>query len=283
MTAPRSRPAGSPSIVITCRDDARLFPTIASVDADVEVVVVLNGSPPAFAARVASLADPRVRVEQLDLPHRARAVEHGIRTASHDEVLLLDADCTLDPGSIAAVQHAFATGDPRAEVYKGTIVYESGRSFASRVVALSRTQRNQRLSAYKPALALSRTLRDVLGGHLFDPRLVWKSDAELDQRVRTAGLRVVAVPGCVVRHAPLTVASDLRSSFGYGVGAALAARHGLDVPPAERSVRDAWRRDGAAAGLYMAVSNGARRLGRTYAAVRLRLSAGRWPAPVRDA
>jgi glycosyltransferase involved in cell wall biosynthesis len=265
------------SVVIPCRDDVALFECVRSVDADTEVVVVLNGSPPAFAARVKAELDGRARLLHLDRPNLARALEEGIRAAAHDRVLLMDSDCVLAPGAIAAIAQAMDAGDPAAEVYRGRILFDPGRTRGSALVARSRRQRQGgRLIAYKPPLALWRGLAPRLGGHIFDPRLPWKEDADLDHRVRRAGVRVVAVDGCVIRHGPLTIAGDLRSTFRYGMGVAIAQAHALPLSPPSRSLRTALRNDGVAAALYLVAGNGAHAAGRTYARARIRLSRGAW-------
>jgi len=269
--------------VITCRDDARVVDAVRSVDADAEVLIVLNGSPAGFEAELRRQLGERVRIESLPCPNRARSVEHGIVAASRDWILLMDADCVFAPGSVAAVQRAFERGAPGEEVYKGRLVYERGATRANAIVSRSRSQRNRRLSAYKPGLAFSRELTPRLGGYLFDPRLLWKSDAELDGRIRRAGLRIVPVEGCAVHHAPLTFRSDLYSSFHYGVGSAIACHLALELPEPERSAAEAWTRDGAQAALYLLVSNGVRAAGYAYARTRLRVSGERWLAKLSGA
>ena len=42
-------------------------------------------------------------------------------------------------------------------------------------------------------------------------------------------------------HAPSSVRSDLRSTFRYGIGAAIAESLGIDVTHGARSIRDAWQ------------------------------------------
>ncbi len=264
------------SIVITCRDDRRVIAAVRSIDAAAEIVIVLNGSPTGFEAGLRRQLGDRVRIESLPRANRARSVEHGIASASSDWVLLMDTDCVFAPGSVAAALRAFELGTPAEEVYKGRLVYDRGATRASAVVARSRSQRNRRPSAYKPALAFSRELAGRLGGYFFDPRLVWKSDAELDGRIRRAGLRIVPIDGCVVHHAPLTLRSDLYSSFHYGVGSAIARHLDLALPEPERSVADSWTRDGGEAALYLLIANGVRTAGHAYARARLRLSGGSW-------
>lgn len=269
------------TVVVPCRDDARVVECVRSVDADAEILIVLNGSPPQFADMLRREVGGRARLEILPLPNRSRAVEQGIGAASCDRVLLMDSDCIFQPGSIAAVERAFDGGACDEEVYKGRIVFDPGPARSSAVVARSRSQRmGQVASAYKPPLALSRRLRDRLGGYCFDARLPWKEDADLDYRVRRAGIRIVPVEGCVIHHAPLTLGADLSSSFHYGVGAAIARHLAVPLPQPRRSVVESLRRDGAEAALYMVVSNLVRTTGYSYARARLRLSRGRWLAQV---
>ena len=265
------------SVVIPCRDDRRLPVSVASIDEDVEVVVVLNGSPPGFRAAIESAIGQRARIEELPRAHMPGALEHGIRAASCDRVVLMDSDCTFEPGALGAMAAAFERGDPDGEVYKGTIVFDSGASRAGALVARSRAQRwSGSASLHKPPLALDRRLAARLGGWFFDRRQIWKVDAAFGQRLTEAGIRVVLVRDCVVHHAPMSLGGDLRSSFRYGLGAAIAAARGLVLPRTERSVATALRRHGLPAALYMAVSNRVRAAGYAYAAARIRLTRGRW-------
>ena len=265
------------SVVIPCRDDAALADCVRSVDAGAEIVVVLNGSPPAFAAWVEAELDGRARVLHLERPNLARALEEGIRAAANDRVLLMDSDCVLAPGAIAATTQAMDAGDPAAEVYRGRIRFDPGRTRGTALVARSRHQRQGgRLIAYKPPLALWRGLAPRLGGYIFDARLRWKEDADLDHRVRCAGIRIVPVDGCLIHHAPLSIAGDLRSTFRYGMGAAIARAHGLPLSPPSRSLRTALRNHGVVAALYLVAGNGVLAAGRTYARARIHLSRGAW-------
>jgi GT2 family glycosyltransferase len=266
-------------IVIPCRDDARVVPCVGSVDADAEILIVLNGSPPGFADALRREVGARARLELLPAANASRALEHGIRVASFDRVLLMDSDCVFAAGALAAVARAFDEGSSDEEVYKGRIVFDPGSSRASALVARSRSQRMGHFEiAYKPPLAFSRRLRDRLGGYFFDPRLVWKEDADLDSRIRRAGIRIVPVERCVIHHAPLSLGADLTSSFHYGIGVAIARHLHIALARPRRSLREALRLHGPDAALYMTVANLVLRAGYSYGLARLRLSRGAWLA-----
>lgn len=265
------------SIVIPCRDDARVVSCVRSVDTDAEIVVVLNGSPPGFVDWVRREVGARARIEILESANLPRALQHGIDAASFDLALLMDSDCLFEPGSVAAVERAFETGSPGDEVYKGRIIFDPGTRRSTALVARSRSQRMARIeTAYKPPLALSRRLRDRLGGYFFDSRLIWKEDADLDCRVRRAGIRIVPVEECVIHHAPLSIRADLATSFRYGVGAAVAEHLEIPLLKPFRSVGEALRRHGPEAALYMIVLNLLHRAGYAYGHARLLLSGERW-------
>lgn len=265
------------TIVIPCRDDARIVRCVGSIDAEAEILVVLNGSPAGFADVLRREAGARVRIATLASPNASRAMEHGIGAASCDRVLLMDSDCVFEAGAVAAIERAFEAGSPDEEVYKGRIVFDPGSARSGALVARSRSQRMGHVTkAYKPPLAFSRRLRDRLGGYFFDSRLVWKEDADLDYRVRRAGIRIVPVEGCVIHHAPLSLGTDLTNSFRYGVGAAIARHLRVPLSKPRRSVLESLRRHGAEAALYMLVANLVRSAGYSYGRARLRLSPDRW-------
>jgi glycosyltransferase involved in cell wall biosynthesis len=271
------------AVVIPCKDDSRVVRCVESVDEAAEIVVVANGSPKEFLAAIRlPLERLGARLEVLAEANLARALELGIRSAASPCVLLMDSDCVFEPGAVGAFRGALAAGAATREVFKGEIEFEAGTSRIGAVIARTRRQHTGRpLTAFKPPLAFSREIAASIGGYFFDERLPWKEDADFDRRVRRAGLHVVAVSGGRIRHAPLTLRADLRSTFRYGVGAALADALGIEVTTPSRSIADTFHRDGAATAAYLALANGVRRAG--YLHTRLRLLLGMERLAVRRA
>jgi glycosyltransferase involved in cell wall biosynthesis len=265
------------SVVIPCKDDPAVVACVDSVDCDVEIVIVLNGSPPGFCEDLERRLGNRARIEILPHANLSHALEHGIQSAYCDHIVLMDSDCVFAPGSLAAVDHAFATNDPDNEVYRGDIVFEPGSNCRTRLVARSRSRRmGARLCAYKPPLAFSRKLRERLGGYFFDMRLRWREDADLDQRVRRAGIRIVRIAQCRIHHKPLYPVTDLRHSFYYGVGEAIGRHLHIPLLPPNRSWSETFRHDGLSATLYLIALDAASYAGLAYGQTRLRISKGRW-------
>ena len=265
------------SIIIPCRDDPKLAECVHSIDEDVEILVVLNGSPPEFTRAIEQINDDRIRIQTLARPNLSRALEVGIRAARYDHVLLMDSDCVFAPGAISQVDAALAANQPSHQVYKGRVVFDQGKSYASALVARSRTERMAGpLNAFKPPLAFSREIMEALGGYFFDPRLIWKEDADFNQRVRRAGIGIVGVDGCIIHHAALSMTRDLKSSFNYGVGEAIARRFKIPTGSPRRSVVHALKTQGIPAAAYLLVANVVRRAGLTFAQARLRYTDGHW-------
>jgi hypothetical protein len=266
------------TVVIPCKDDPRLAACLASIDVPLDVVVAFNGSPAGFAdgivttsRRMGALRLHRVELAQANL---AAALEAGIRAAPSRRVLLMDSDCTFRPGALTAVVTAMDVGEPAHEVFKGSVVFARSRGPLARPIAQSRAHyTSDTLTAFKPPLAFDVGLRARLGGYFFDERLPWKEDADLDCRVRAAGIRIVAVPACVIDHSPVTALGDLRSNYRYGMGTAIAEHLSIHVTQPRRALKDAARRYGPGTAAYLWTVNRAKQVGYQVTRRRLRRSA----------
>ncbi len=265
------------TVVIPCKDDPLVERCLASIDEPIDAVVAFNGSPAGFADRVLVTATDRdgLRVHRVDLPdaNLAAALEAGIAAAPTRRVVLMDSDCTFRRGALAAVATAMDTGDPTGEVFKGTVQFARSRGLLARPIAESRAHYTaDALTAFKPPLAFDVGLRARLGGYFFDQRLPWKEDADLDCRVRAAGVRVVGVPECVIDHSPITAFGDLRSNYRYGIGSAIAEHLSIPVTQPDRAPRHAARRYGFGTAAYLWTANRAKQAGYHVTRRRLRRS-----------
>lgn len=263
------------TVVIPCKDDPLVERCLASIDEPLDVVLAFNGSPAGFAdrvmARIGCRADLRLHRVELGRANLAAALEAGITAAPTRRVLLMDSDCTFRPGALAAVTRAMDAGDAENEVYKGTVVFARSRGLLARPIAQSRAHYTAEvLTAFKPPLAFDVVLRARLGGYFFDERLPWKEDADLDCRVRAAGVRIVGVADCVIDHTAVTARGDLRSNYRYGVGSAIAEHFAIPVTQPDRGPADAARRYGFGTAAYLWTVNRAKQAGYVVARRRLR-------------
>lgn len=266
------------TVVIPCKDDALVERCLASIDEPIDVVLAFNGSPTGFRERVMGATEGRAgaRLHSVELAdaNLSAALEAGVTAAPTRRVLLMDSDCTFRPGALAAVARAMDAGDTAREVFKGSVVFARSRGLLARPIAQSRAHYTaDTLTAFKPPLAFDVGLRARLGGYFFDQRLPWKEDADLDCRVRAAGLRIVGVPDCVIDHSPVTALGDLRSNYRYGIGSAIAEHLSIPVTQPARAPTDAARRYGVGTAAYLWTVNRAKQAGYVVTRRRLRRAA----------
>lgn len=257
------------SIVIPCRNDARLFGCLESVDEDVEIVISLNGSSEAMRRKVWSYAGRRrgVIVIELATANLAAALEAGSVRASSDAVLYMDSDCRFAPGAIAKFRRSIRDHD----VVKGGIVFESN-SWLSSIIARSREHHtSELLTAYKPPLVIRKSIGSRIGGYYFDSRLIWREDSNLDWRIRRANIPIHFEPSAVIFHPPLSLREDLRSTFRYGVGLARSRWYQIPLTEVPRSVASTYRSKGFVPALYMCFRNSVYNAGFIWESVRLRI------------
>lgn len=263
------------SIVIPCKDDWAVIDCVASIPDGFPIAIVFNGCADGFPEAVLSRI-PRDGVlhRVLDEANLSLALETGVWMAPGDRVLLMDADCVFAPGAVEEAAAAMDGGTPLDEVFKGRVLFRDDGGLRSRLVARSRQHHTAEvLTAYKPPLALDRRIAARIGGYLFDRRLVWREDADLDHRIRQAGIAIRPVEGCLIHHEPLEIASDLRSTFRYGMGEALADALGKTLTDVPRSVLSTLRSQGILPALYMLFRNRVYTAGYLWTKLRLLTSA----------
>jgi glycosyltransferase involved in cell wall biosynthesis len=251
------------TIVIPCKDDFRVLECIASVDVECEILVVVNGSTDAFVAEITpALAARGAQMACLEEANLSAALQHGVNMAQHDAILFMDADCLFEQGTISQLYAAMEAGGSDSGVYKGMVCFDSGPGLLSQLIARSRhIHTSAPPTAFKPPLLVHRCLTPRIGGYFFNARLLWKEDADLDWRLRQAGIAVVVVPEAKIHHAALELRADLRSNYRYGVGAALGKLMSIPLTTPDRSLWRTLQSDGPAVASYMALVNVARTIG----------------------
>jgi glycosyltransferase involved in cell wall biosynthesis len=206
------------SIVIPLKDDPLIFHCLNSVDEDVEVVVVLNGSTEVFAHAVAGYSRYPIQVVSLPEPGIGAAYNAGVGKAGGEFILLMDSDCVFQPGAIRALAEGIRDGN----FARGRVQFSS-HSRSTRMTARTReftedALRTRRPNAYSPPLLYRKSVAAQLGGYHFDARLAWREDRDFELRRRAAGLAVTFVAAGVVVHKPLSIRDDLASVRNYGAG-----------------------------------------------------------------
>lgn len=245
------------SVVIALKDDLRVLDCLASVDEAVEVVLALNGTPPAVRAAVLAHPSRPVVTAVGEAGNLGAAYNAGIEAASGRYLLLMDSDCLFSPGTIRAMAARVA----RDGVVKGQVVYGTAPGVVSRAIARIREfDEGDYVSALSPPLLYDRTLAEHIGGYHFDPLLHWCEDREFDFRLQLAGIPVAYEPRATIRHGAQVGVQDLRSYWRYGIGEGIGQELGVFTTPAIPLVWRLWsdlaivlacaRAKGLLAGLY---------------------------------
>lgn len=211
------------SIIIPVKDDIKIRDCVASIDEEVETVIVLNTPSDEVREYVASLD---CTVKEISENNLSRAYNVGIEASSYDNILLMDSDCTFDQGTIQKLYR----GLEEAPLSKGRVNFASS-SLMGRIIALSREYHvSDIVNAYSPPLAFRKDIKIAICEHFFDEDLHWTEDHEFDQRVQKAGLKINYDPSATIQHGELTAKSDLRSAFRYGTGYFEGIKKGVTEP-----------------------------------------------------
>jgi glycosyltransferase involved in cell wall biosynthesis len=217
------------SIVIALKDDSRILKCMDSVDEPVEIVLVLNGTPPELRAQLAKHPATPVVVEIPDVGNLGGAYNAGIEAASGRYILLMDSDCLFSPGTIRTM----AALVDRYPVVKGQVVYETAPTRISWLIARIREfDEGDYVSALSPPLIYDRNLAEHIGGYHFDPLIHWCEDREFDFRLQMADIPVLYEPTATILHGAQVGIQNLRSYWRYGHGEAIGQELGVFTTPA---------------------------------------------------
>jgi GT2 family glycosyltransferase len=191
------------------------LPALAGAD---EVVVVDNASADETAAvaarhgaRVVALGERRSYAAAMNAALAA--------TGGADAVLIVNADCVLDPGAVATLAACLAEDDALGSVAPKLLRAQHPDRIDAAGMHLDRRRKNNVAGHNQPASAYARrsevfgpdgacglwrraALDDVApDGEVFDETLgLWASDADLAWRARLRGWRSVLEPAATGRH-----------------------------------------------------------------------------------
>lgn len=203
------------SVVTAVRDDPLLARAIESVPLEVEHVVAMTVPRPE-TIRVAEgyrARRPRMHLVPVDVVGMAAGVNAGVRAASHERIVLLDSDCTLEPGTLGA----FASALDRGPFVRGVTRVHRGPGWA-RFSGLGQEELNRvfarRARLIGPSIAFHKAPFLMLGG--YDERSGASCDHEFALRLEERGINTAFTADAVVWHQAITLRIDIRSHLGYG-------------------------------------------------------------------
>lgn len=178
---------------------------------DYEVVVALTECSHQTAELLKGI--DKVRVVPAPLNNLSASSCIGIEATQYDKVVLLDADVKCAPGYLQALDSALNDN----ALVRSNIQFDHN-SWATRIVAEMRTYVYASGVFYCPGAALQKGVREKIGGHFFNDAVWWTEDAEMNFRIKNAGIPVHFAEDAVLRHAPEPMLRDLRGAQKIGRG-----------------------------------------------------------------
>jgi arabinofuranan 3-O-arabinosyltransferase len=202
----------SVAVVVPTRNSMRTLAaclrSIRAQDMPVELIVVDNSSTDGTYELARELADTAVR----DGPERSAQRNAGVRLATADWILWIDADMVLPPTTVSA---ALATAKETGADAVAVPEVSAGPGFWTACRALERSCYVDDPSLHNPRL-LRRNL--LLGEGEFDPAMAGPEDTDLRLRLRSAGTRTALCDDVLIVHdeGRLTLRSILTKRVYYG-------------------------------------------------------------------
>lgn len=199
------------SIIIPCSTDTRIGKCIESIDENVEIVVVLNGSNKQVRNIVKKYNVKTVFSKKANL---ANALNLGIENSKNKKIIFIDSDCVFKKGAIKKVYKALDNN----VVVKAKVFFDYN-SWQSKIVAETRDYVNyNEPKPYNPFLAINKSIIKYSGGYYFDSNIFWTEDADFYNRYKNSKVSIKYLYSAEAVHPPLSFLQDLTSAFKYGIG-----------------------------------------------------------------
>jgi len=211
------------TIVVPVSNDERIGVCIDSVDEDVEIVVVLNNNP-SKAVQDIVRHSRRCKIITIDEAgcNLAKVFNEGIKSATNEKILLMNSDCTFQPGLIREVNWLLDIHD----VVKARVVFDY-KNYSHYLVAQCRYLFHHVFDGgknlYGPGLSFKKSISSMVGGYFFDERMGWGEDGEFSNRIISSPLNILILEKNIF-HGEEGIVHDLKVAFKIGKGSGIKNR-----------------------------------------------------------
>ncbi|AFI27221.1 MULTISPECIES: glycosyltransferase family 2 protein [unclassified Bacillus (in: firmicutes)] len=245
------------TVLIAVATDVRIKQCILSIDEDCEILVVANGPSLEIIQLLQGMKDINSKIKIITINERnlSKARDIGMHAATYSKVILMDSDCVFARGSI----RQFYNKMEKEQIVNGKINFISN-NWQSSIVKQVREYLNDPANtgfAFAPGLGLRKEVIHLINGYYFDHQIKWVEDAELNIRIRNAGIKVCPLPSAEINHVPLKILQDLRAAFNYGTGKRIGVKKGImqGIGAFWGEIPDIIRKKGIQPALFMIVWN----------------------------
>lgn len=210
------KPSIDLSVVIRCgRDRKGLERCLSTIDENVEVVVSVADDAP-FLKDYMSMG---YKVAPHTYGNWSVAAQSGIDKAANRNVIIMDGDSVFGSGSIKTINDALYGGHTIVQPH---VIFLHNDTHFGKLISATRTFENRREpKSYSPGLGLNiEELVSKIGidGRIYDLKVAFGDDGDLDQRRRAAGIDVFVADNALIYHDPIAFKHELKTSFQFGVG-----------------------------------------------------------------
>lgn len=220
------------TVVIPVSSDKRIGRCIDSVDENAEIIVVLNNNPTMEVVDVVRMNN-RCKIITMDEKgcNLARVFNEGIKSATHDKIVLMNSDCTFQPGLIREVSRQLDFYD----VVKARVVFDY-KNHSQRLVSQCRYLFHYIFDGgrnlYGPGLSFKKSVSNMVGGYFFDERMGWGEDGELSNRINSSSLKILILEKKIY-HDKEGIIHDLKVARKIGKGSGIKNREdGISIKDA---------------------------------------------------
>lgn len=211
------------TLVICVCDDIRIINTLNSINYDIEVILVLNGSPKEFIKTIKKYqkkSDLNIKIIEIEEKNLSKARNIGTINAKYKKVVFYDSDTII-------VGNALELYDEYLDEYllvDGRVLFKND-NFQSKVISVLRSMG---LPGYAlcPSIGINKKIKKYIK-YYFDEDIKWIEDSELNIRAKKHNIEVGIIDELTCIHDNLTFKQDLKSAFRYGTGVKTAARKNL--------------------------------------------------------
>ncbi len=198
------------SVIIPVCDDFRVLDCIDSIDANLEIIVVLNGE---YDKKIESeLKKRKIKILKMKKFSFSRFYNLGIRNSSYNLIFFMDADCIFEKHTLFKLYKK----TKKYDIVKGKVIF-SFDSLISKIIAKAREFTTSDFpNLYIPGVIFKKKVFEKIG--LFNTEIDHAADAEMADRIEREKISWGYLPNAKIIHAPLNIKDDLRSAFNYGSG-----------------------------------------------------------------
>jgi glycosyltransferase involved in cell wall biosynthesis len=213
------------TVVIPVANDRRIGKCIDSVDDDAEIIVVLNNNP---TVEVMDIVKASKRCRTITMKEKgcnlAKVLNEGIKSATHDKVMLMNSDCTFQPGLLKEAAKQLGC----FEVVKARVKFNHD-GYAQYLVSECRYLFHHIFDGgrnlYGPGLSFRKSRVNMIGGYFFDERMGWGEDGELSNRINDSSLSILFLSQNIF-HEKEGMVHDLKVAYKIGRGSGIKNREG---------------------------------------------------------